>query len=492
MAVLLIESAPVVSRERPGARLANVGCAAGGEAERETTEPTMKQKRLIMQLFRTIVTVCVVGAMAVMIFSLKDELARTRAKAAALRTPSAPPHVFSMSCKVTSCGGELATPDGRARAIAWFRTNHVTKLWLESYRHGERVETPILTAERDAFRAAGFDVCGMITPTRLNDPDGGGEAPIVTCWSDKIAQSRLAAESARAAKIFDTIIIDDFLFSSCGDSCARCKAEKDRRGIRDWGFFRRELLKQVALASIINAGQKSNPNVHFIIKYPCWYENWAQRGYDPIVGTRLFGESWIGTETRDANPNPVQGCMLMDAMDRLTDGKCGGGWYDALDCTPEKFVEQARYTILGGARESLVHCYDYLIAADPGKTPFGEKADRSHACAAAFSREVDGLARLAELLRGAERTGWEWQTDGELKHTGVSQHRFRKGGRRYLVCMNTTDAPRTSEIADGRRIRKILALPDDAAGRVASGDSDRSTLELAPHGLLMVEAETDF
>ena len=43
-------------------------------------------------------------------------------------------HVFSMSCKVTACNGDLATAEGRAKAIAWWKKNNITKLWLESYR----------------------------------------------------------------------------------------------------------------------------------------------------------------------------------------------------------------------------------------------------------------------------------------------------------------------------------------------------------------------
>ena len=364
------------------------------------------------------------------------------------------PHVFSMSCKVPSCNKELNTKAGRARAIEWFRKNHITKLWLESYRHAEHVETKLLEEERDAFRAAGLEVCGMITPTKLNDPPVGGEAPFVVCWSDPKARERLAEESARAAKVFDTIIIDDFLFSSCNDKCARCKAEKEKLGIRDWGVFKREMMKEVARQSILTPGRTANPKVHFIIKYPCWYQNWARNGFDPVAETLMFGECWIGTETRDANPDPVQGCCLMDAMDRLTDGKCGGGWYDALDCSPEKFVEQARYTILGGARESLVHCYDYLLAKDPGSTPFGEKADRSHACAEAFSRAVDGLAKLAEFLRGAEREGWKWCD----RKCSVSCHYYKKNGRRYVAYQNVTGE---SQKVDGH--------------------------DLAPHGFLLVE-----
>ncbi|MBQ0032483.1 MAG: hypothetical protein KBT68_06750 [bacterium] len=130
-------------------------------------------KRMMMQLFRSLVTIIVVGTMAVMIFSLRSELAEAKT---------------------------------RARAIEWFRKNHITKLWLESYRHGERVETKLLEEERDAFRAAGFEACGMITPTKLNDPPEGGDAPFVVCWSDPTAQKRLT-DTFMSDPVFPSTVI---------------------------------------------------------------------------------------------------------------------------------------------------------------------------------------------------------------------------------------------------------------------------------------------
>lgn len=351
------------------------------------------------------------------------------------RIPGAP-HVFSMSCKVTAVNGDLATAAGRAKAISWWKKNGFSKLWLESYRHGERVSTERLVEERDAFRAAGLEVCGMITPTMLNDPAPGAKEPqMVTCWSDPKARARMRAEAARAAKIFDTVILDDFLFSPCGDGCPRCAADKARRGIADWGEFRRELMFEVCEKDILPAAKAANPGAHFIIKYPCWYRRYADRGYSPARQATLFGECWVGTETRDANPDPIQACWIMAWMDALTGGRCGGGWYDALDSAPEKFVEQAYYTILGGARESLVHCYDYVLADDPGRTPFGEKAGCPSACREAFERAAPELRKLADFLAGAERGKFAMGADG------VSTHEFRKDGRRYTARLNTTGGP---------------------------------------------------
>ena len=348
----------------------------------------------------------------------------------------APRHVFSMSCKVTAVNGELATAAGREKAIAWWRENGFTKLWLETYRHGEYVPTERLVEERDAFRAAGFAVCGMITPTMMNDPAPGAKEPqMVVCWSDPKARARMRDESARAARVFGTVIIDDFLFSSCGEWCAGCRADKERRGISDWGEYRRALMYEVCEKDILPAAKAANPAAHFIIKYPCWYRNYAKQGYDPVRQAKLFGECWVGTETRDANPEPIQACWIMAWMDELTGGRCGGGWYDALDCTPEKFVEQAYYTILGGARESLVHCYDYVLAADPGRTPFGEKAGNPGACRAAFERAGDELRRLADVVAGAERGPFS------MGGNGVSTHVFLKDGKCYVVRLNTKGEP---------------------------------------------------
>jgi hypothetical protein len=44
--------------------------------------------------------------------------------------------------------------------------------------------------------------------------------------------------------------------------------------------------------------------------------------------------------------------------------KCGGGWYDWLGTTERTYIEQARQTILGGARESMLFCYGGLQGTD--------------------------------------------------------------------------------------------------------------------------------
>ena len=378
-------------------------------------------------------------------------------------------HVFSMSCKVNALNGAFATEGGRSQAVAWCRKNHITKLWLESYRHDEKVPFERLVEARDFFRKNGFAVSGMITPTQLND-----SRSMVCCWSDPVACKRLAAEAGKAALVFDEIILDDFLFTGC--TCSRCRETMASWGVSDWGVFRRRLMLDVCKRYIIEAGRQANPKVQFIIKFPCWWEGYADAGYDLAAESELFGKCWIGTETRDANPNPLQSCWIVGWMDGQSGGRCGGGWYDPLDSKPEKFVEQARYTILGGAKESLIHCYDYLVAGEPGKTPFGEKMDGGHACAAAFEAEAEGLKRLADLLDGATRGPFNMRTNG------VSRHLFAKGGVRYEAFQNTTD--RAMEVSLSFEGCKALSLPDDGAAVI----SNRS-VSLRPHAFVICREE---
>ena len=67
--------------------------------------------------------------------------------------------------------------------------------------------------------------------------------------------------------------------------------------------------------------------------------------------------------------------------------KCGGGWYDPYGTTERTYVEQARQTVLGGARESMLFCYGAL-QKDTG--PKNVEALRQH---------------IPELLAVAEEVG---------------------------------------------------------------------------------------
>ena len=55
--------------------------------------------------------------------------------------------------------------------------------------------------------------------------------------------------------------------------------------------------------------------------------------------------------------------------------KCGGGWFDPYGTTEATYLEQARQTVLGGARESMLFCYGSLLQrhrAGQRRGPAGE------------------------------------------------------------------------------------------------------------------------
>jgi hypothetical protein len=53
--------------------------------------------------------------------------------------------------------------------------------------------------------------------------------------------------------------------------------------------------------------------------------------------------------------------FIMRWLGRIGGPKCGGGWYDPYGTTEKTYIEQARQTVLAGARESMLFCYGSLL-----------------------------------------------------------------------------------------------------------------------------------
>ena len=152
---------------------------------------------------------------------------------------------------------------------------------------------------------------------------------------------------------------------------------------------------------VLGAARKVNPRVRLIIKYPQWYDHFHERGYEVVRETGDFDRIWVGTETRDYDDKEWGGTVQYEAyfIMRWLGGvgaeKCGGGWYDPFGTTEKTYVEQARQTVLGGARESMLFCYGGL----QGETgPKNVEALRSHipellkVAAEVKSRKLVGIA----------------------------------------------------------------------------------------------------
>jgi hypothetical protein len=158
-------------------------------------------------------------------------------------------------------------------------------------------------------------------------------------------------------------------------------------------------MARVSRENVIEPARAVNPEVKLIIKYPEWYDRFHDRGYGVMRQTDLFDITWIGTETRDPDnerwgKKPQYGAYwLARWTDAFSRGKLGGGWFDPLGTTPHTYVEQARQTILGQCRESMLFCYGAL--------------HRTHGPddVAALRRELPGLLDLAAFALKQETRG---------------------------------------------------------------------------------------
>jgi hypothetical protein len=283
-------------------------------------------------------------------------------------------HRFSTLITAQDVRGRLATDRDIDRAQEWCRQTGVTKVYIESFRDGYRAPRELLTHARDRFRQAGFDVSGCITTTRLGKASTGWNG--IVCFTDPANQDRLRENFEFAAGLFDEIMIDDFWFTDC--TCPQCVAARKALTVTigdrtfpvpgdSWEDYRGALMLRLSQECILAPARRVNPRVQVIVKYPQWYDQFHERGYDVARETAAFDRTWVGTETRDYRDRHWGGTpqyeafFIMRWLGGVGGKKCGGGWFDPYGTTPKTYIEQARQTVLGGARESVLFCYGSLL-----------------------------------------------------------------------------------------------------------------------------------
>src|SRR4030042_1279264 len=153
-------------------------------------------------------------------------------------------------------------------------------------------------------------------------------------------------------------MIDDFLFTDC--ECDQCKTA---RGDKSWADYRCDLMVQVGRERILGPARAVNPNVKVIIKYPQWYDNFHNRGYEVVRQSADYDRIWVGTETRDPDNQrwgrkaQYEAYYIMRWLGEIGGAKTGGGWFDPYGTTENTYVEQARQTVLADAKAMLLFCY---------------------------------------------------------------------------------------------------------------------------------------
>ena len=199
---------------------------------------------------------------------------------------------------------------------------------------------------------------------------------IISCYTDEATQQKLREIFRYTAGLFDEIMIDDFWFTDC--TCGECDAARRAKTVtigdrkypvtgNSWEDYRCELMVRLSRDRVLEPAKRTNPKARLIIKYPQWYDRFHERGYEVVRQTRDFDLIWVGTETRDYDDDRWGGTpqyeayFIMRWLGGIGAAKCGGGWYDPYGTTQHTYLEQARQTVLAGARESLLFCYGSLL-----------------------------------------------------------------------------------------------------------------------------------
>jgi hypothetical protein len=281
----------------------------------------------------------------------------------------------------------FSTEEGINDAIDWCKKTGVTHVFIETYRDGYTAQRDVLENAKAKFQAAGFEVSGCVTTTRIGKISGGWNG--ISCYTNEGTQDQLQKIFEYTASMFDEIMIDDFLFTDC--TCGDCQLAK---GSRSWADYRCDLMVQVSRDRILGAAKKVNPNVKIIIKYPQWYDDFHNRGYDVLRETAEYDRIWVGTETRDYNSRrwggkvQYEGYYIMRWLGEIGGAKTGGGWFDPYGTTENTYLEQARQTVLADAKEMLLFCYGSLLR------------DTGPANVEKLRIEIPDLFKLAGLVRG--------------------------------------------------------------------------------------------
>lgn len=242
-----------------------------------------------------------------------------------------------------------------------FLQKHIrcNKVFLETYRGSHIIDRNTILRVKQFFAGKGFETSGGITPFACE-----GWRFKSFCYTNQEHLAELKKVVEFTAEIFDEIILDDFFFTNCKcESCIKAKGDKT------WPQFRTELMEEISREVVVKTAKKVNPDIRMIIKYPNWYEDYQNTGYNLEAEPAIFDLIYTGTETR--NPLYTQqslqrytGYFLMRYLENVKPGKNGGGWFDNFDCLYNlgSYVEQACLTLFARAREVTLFCAGLLFS----------------------------------------------------------------------------------------------------------------------------------
>jgi hypothetical protein len=277
----------------------------------------------------------------------------------------------------------LATPEARRATLAYFAPLRLSKVYLEDAR-GDPGAVAYLREIAAALKAEGLEVSGAVVPA-FHGP---------LCYNDPKDLALLEGRVRVLAQVFDEIIVDDWLFTTC--TCAQCVAG---RGRESWADYRSRLVAEQSKRHLIDAAKAVRPGVSVVIKYPDWYEGHRQHGYDVARQTPQFDGVSVGIETRqrathDQHIPVYSGYVFQQWIGGDAGPKWRSTWLDNYEMTgaDHDYLAQVWQAVLARTPEIIFWCAGTLHPPAPSASNYP-----------ALVARMPEFDRLAGLLDGPAR-----------------------------------------------------------------------------------------
>jgi hypothetical protein len=227
----------------------------------------------------------------------------------------------------------------------------VDKVYIEVQRDRRLLTDEQVGRVKRFFLDRGVQVAGGMA---LSDGNLGGQFQTF-CYTDPQDRAFIKSAVEFAARHFDEVIQDDFLFVST-------KRDSDiaAKGNRTWNRFRLELMDDAAENLLVRPAKAVNPKVKMTIKFPNWYEHFQGSGYDLEREPTIFDGIYTGTETRDPvitdqHLQQYESYEIIRYFENVAPGRNGGGWVDTYNLRHlDRYAEQIWDTLFAKARELTV------------------------------------------------------------------------------------------------------------------------------------------
>lgn len=236
-------------------------------------------------------------------------------------------------------------------------TDHVKvgHVYIENLRDQRLCPEEQILKVKAMFEEMGIRTSGGITTCSA---DGKKDGFISICYSSEEDLAILKESVEMNARVFDEFIFDDFFFSNC-----RCKKCIENKGDLSWSSFRLKQRQEVARKYVMEPAKAINPDVNVIIKFPQWFEDFNETGYDLVKDTEIFDTIYTGTETRNPTYSAQHLPKYLSYLTMRLYNSAGknidlGGWFDPFECTYNitSYLEQAYLTVFSKLPEATMFC----------------------------------------------------------------------------------------------------------------------------------------